>query len=746
MGLLSTGHPLSWKNSQPYIREVKRKGIQQFLHVYKATRDRKGDCLRWGDEVEYTVLHVEKSKRKILLSLRAPEILRELQKQEHTQPEGSTVEVLWRPEYANWMVEGTPGVPYRCFVGDLELVEQNMMLRRLEIFSVLKGNEIVLSITSFPRMGCGEFTFPAAPVLGPYSLSLYISDSAINPHPRFPTLTRNIRHRRGRKVDIHKAVFRDKKTEAQFDIVPKELLSSEIVQNTKVDLQTCSSENGYSAESHLDPLDSLDLEQLKTKKTSDIYMDCMAFGMGCSCLQITLQAQDMEESRYLYDQLAVFAPIMLAMTAATPILKGYLVDSDSRWDVIASSVDDRTVEEMEYGPKKSRYDSIDLFISSREEMIPERYNNVEALVDEESYQTLIDNGVDERLARHIAHLFIRDPLVIYEESMQLDDKQNTDHFENIQSTNWNTVRFKPPSLESKAGWRTEFRPMEVQFTDFENAAFAVFVVLVSRIIIAFDLNFYIPISLVDQNMKTAQAKNALKERKFYFRQNVFANGSHVPDCFKCACGKTHAPRFSSSVQECCFSKFYCCSDCELMTIDEIINGKSIENVQDHNSFAFPGLISLIRGYLDAIDLPPESSVQIGNYLEFISAKARGELQTTASWTRDFVINHSEYMNDSVVNDNICYDLLKAVHDITTGKRKAPELIGDFHHANSNGNEVSAESLQEMRSKVEKGPVLLGSKDIFQRLQSLASLSDNALADMDNKNASFNGCLQERCSE
>ena len=33
-------------------------------------------------------------------------------------------------------------------------------------------------------------------------------------------------------------------------------------------------------------------------------------------------------------------------------------------------------------------------------------------------------------------------------------------------------------------------------TDFENAAFSVFIVLLTRAIISFDLNFYMPISLV----------------------------------------------------------------------------------------------------------------------------------------------------------------------------------------------------------------------------------------------------------
>ena len=68
--------------------------------------------------------------------------------------------------------------------------------------------------------------------------------------------------------------------------------------------------------------------------------------------------------------------------------------------------------------------------------------------------------------------------------------------QNIQSTNWQTLRFKPPPPNSPIGWRVEFRSMEVQLTDFENAAFAVFIVLMSRAILSFNLNFYVPISKV----------------------------------------------------------------------------------------------------------------------------------------------------------------------------------------------------------------------------------------------------------
>jgi len=36
---------------------------------------------------------------------------------------------------------------------------------------------------------------------------------------------------------------------------------------------------------------------------------------------------------------------------------------------------------------------------------------------------------DPRLAKHFAHLFIRDPLVVYKELIEQDDETSSDHFE-----------------------------------------------------------------------------------------------------------------------------------------------------------------------------------------------------------------------------------------------------------------------------------------------------------------------------
>src|SRR5271167_4610630 len=181
-------------------------------------------------------------------------------------------------------------------------------------------------------------------------------------------------------------------------------------------------------------------------------------------------------------------------------------------------------------------------------------------------------GVDELLANHIAHLFIRAPLVIFNETINQNDAVDSDHFENLQSTNWQHMRFKPPPPGSNIGWRVEFRSMEIQITDFENAAFAVFIVLVTRVILSFGLDFYIPISKVEQGMARAHIRDAVLNQKFWFRKNVFPARSSRPGTPKGS--RPGTPAASAG------------ADYEEMSIDEIINGQS-------GPSGFPGLVILV---------------------------------------------------------------------------------------------------------------------------------------------------------
>ena len=120
----------------------------------------------------------------------------------------------WVPEYGAWMVEATPDRPYTGYTTDLLRVERNMRLRRKRILTVLNENEISPTVSSYPLLGAqgDDGSVPPTKVGGPRTESEYIGDGIINPHPRFGTLTANIRQRRGSKVNIRVPLFRDRNT------------------------------------------------------------------------------------------------------------------------------------------------------------------------------------------------------------------------------------------------------------------------------------------------------------------------------------------------------------------------------------------------------------------------------------------------------------------------------------------------------------------------------------------------------
>ena len=53
------------------------------------------------------------------------------------------------------------------------------------------------------------------------------------------------------------------------------------------------------------------------------------------------------------------------------------------------------------------------------------------------------------------------------------------------------------------------------------------------------------------------------------------------------------------------------------------------------------------------------------------------MQTTAKWMREFVRSHPKYQHDSVVTQEINYDLMKFIEKIQKGEASVPELLGDF---------------------------------------------------------------------
>ncbi|VDO04651.1 unnamed protein product [Rodentolepis nana] len=620
MVLMTSGEALSWKETKKHADTVRREGIRQFIRQYHKLAKASGAALYFGDEIEYTLIHVDPKTKNAKLLLIASELVPYMQWDENKLPPGTPIDVLWGPEYADYMIEGTPGRPFGHLPEYMNTVEFNMQKRREQVQKRLPDNCHIICLSTFPRLGCPEFTFPPikpTPLEGA-SHSLFYPEEAINGSlPRFRVLTRNIRERRGSKVAINVPIFRDNNT-------PKPFVED--------------------FSNYLDPADN---EGATAALPDHVYLDAMGFGMGCCCLQVTFQGCCISEARMLYDQLTTICPMMMALSAASPAIRGYLLDTDCRWSIISASVDDRTEEERGLRPlvndrfriPKSRYGSVSAYISQE----GDAYNDTSIPYDAEIYEELQAAGIDKILAKHMAHLFIRDPIAVYAERLEIQDENDTDHFENIQSTNWQSMRFKPPPPNSNIGWRVEFRPMEVQLTDFENAAFATFIVLLSRTILSLKLDFLIPISKVEENMENAVKRDAVNREKFHFRRDESID----------------------SGDGCSENKIQPEESYTTMTINEIING----------SDSFPGLIALIRHYLTLIEIDPNTAFTIHQYLSLISRRASGELPTTARWLRYLIQRHPNYRGDSVVSERITNDLITECLAVSRGEpTKSSELL------------------------------------------------------------------------
>jgi len=646
----------------PYVR---KHGITQFLHLLRKHRTVKDAPFLWGEEVEHLVMSFEPEATGVKLSLTADPLLKEANEDKATDSK-------WLPEYGSFMIETTPAAPY---TGDRKgiLACEGVIERRYEMLRRLTSKpgdrRVVVTLVAFPLMGQPDTVDSATPLplQGPYSQSIFLPEEATNQtHPRFGNLTRNIRLRRGRKVCIQIPLYIDKNTLTN-SVDPKFRIDKH-PNNVNISCQPATEEpktvgfddedeaaipdaalaksdsethafthlftpatNYYYAQYHHDNNTPENVAKryeacpcpVPSVTHPCVYMDSMAFGMGMACLQVTMQLPDIDVARHVFDQLTPLAPMFLAVTAATPIQKGHLVDSDVRWLTIAASVDCRKRSEV---PRiiKSRYDSVSLYISPRPDSL-DAFNDNHVEVDEEVLKRLRDEeGVDERLARHISHLFIRDPLVIYDGRVDtLDDERETDHFENVQSTNWQTVRFKPPPPgDSGIGWRVEFRVMEVQMTAFENAAFSVFIVLLTRAIMKYDLWFYVPMSKVDENMGRAHARDSVKDKYWFTKSTAMGNAQQ-----------------GEAVE---------------LTLDEIFNGGD----------QFAGFIPIVRRYTREEGIVDP---RMDQYLELIGRRASGSLQTAASFMRDLVTNHPDYKQDSVVAPTIAHDIVRVADDLAAGK-------------------------------------------------------------------------------
>ena len=75
--------------------------------------------------------------------------------------------------------------------------------------------------------------------------------------------------------------------------------------------------------------------------------------------------------------------------------------------------------------------------------------------------------------------------------------------------------------------------------------------------------------------------------------------------------------------------------------------------------------------------PEDKIEEVNVYLRFLCERATGQIKTGAAFVRNFVLNHPAYNRDSVVNEQISYDLIQMMSKLNDiGNPDRRDLLGE----------------------------------------------------------------------
>ena len=358
-------------------------------------------------------------------------------------------------------------------------------------------------------------------------------------------------------------------------------------------------------------------------------------GWGGCGLQATFSGDNLQEACRLHDQIIPLGPLMLALSAATPIYKGRLVATDTRWKTMSWAGDGCKSSEKPH--LQPRTGCTPMYL---EECPSARKINDRALKSAEGpISDLRKHGVPPALATYFAHVLGREPMsgtISTSSSDSMSSSLQDTRMKSLDlhmSTWWPHVRLKLPVLSTantSLPWRVEFRPMEAQPSDMENAALVVALRILHQTIQHFDLDLKIPISAVQDNMDRTCDRNAATDQLFRFAAQS-----------TCSTGEP-ALAFDGWAR-----------------LDVIFNGGS-----DGAGQMWRGLLPLARDYLvhrDIASLSRNEQEKIFGALDLLSARASGKLETPAKWMRRFVAESApNSLCDEEISPSLYYDMVLAL--------------------------------------------------------------------------------------
>lgn len=613
MGLLvgETETIVPYEQSKYHQKLIRKNAVLQLVELLERFKDctkTKEEEIKYGTEAEAYLLNKVKIGDQYCYTVNTdtPPYIKKNNK-DHVDF------VDMKEEFSGWMVEILPSVPFVNLLDFKELWHHFKYISQNFSNGNINQEKLLISGSILPHMGTLNYYLTPEGITVPLSQreSLnYVSgsntflDMTITNHARFRGLTSNVKSRKGCLPEIKVPVYQDINT-----------------------------------------------------TTNEIVMDHFGYGMSCLALQVTFSCKSMDDCRFLYDQMHVLGAFAQTLSNSSAIANGRLIDWDSRWKLIEQSTDDRKPSEVGR-LDKGRYSPINFYISN-DQRNKNKYNDKRFTLNKKFRRNLknvlkqrnSEFYKDTRLLNHYSYLFVRECLTVFESRLQENNIEDTVDFEFIQSSNWNDVRFKPPgSFESKLGWLMEFRSMDSPLTSREKAALIFLMKLFRNMIMDRDLgvNFYIPISLVDNNFETAVKRDSDVNGRFYFRK-YFSKYLHGKDTLK----------------------------------DEYVSLSLLEFFEGNTEFT--GIKSLINVYIkvrrndieiESQNLGYDLKKRIWDVYSFYVARAKRDIVSNARFIRNFVLSHKAYNNDSIVSDEIVTDLLDTLLNIQA-EDNCNELLGPY---------------------------------------------------------------------
>lgn len=260
---------LDYASSKGLQQQSKELAVEQLIRIYKKYSKlvlNQKEKLKYGYELELHMIERDEKNPEKFNACYDTQYL--------VGKKGPLFEIC--PECGAWQLEIIPLSPMEGFTHAGDLFNSLRCFFK-NVYAFTKPGMEILSLPFLPLMGTRQFREDLEMegkskeeiVEGNiYSRSEMISDEITRQHPRYLTITRTVRERRGENPKILAPLYKDKKT--QMD------------------------------EPHQDEIEA-----------GYVHLDALVFGMGLCCLQNTFACETMEKARWAYDQLHTWSPIMV---------------------------------------------------------------------------------------------------------------------------------------------------------------------------------------------------------------------------------------------------------------------------------------------------------------------------------------------------------------------------------------------------------------------------------------------------